>query len=502
MSTRGCGSFQGGEGERQGAQGVGVGGGHGSGDGGGAHLAAADGVLRQGVEDAGEQPAGSEAGHAGDLAQHVRLDREAEGQGGVGDVFGGTALAVDPEQITGMTFEEHLKVGRSGVAPGDGGKDPSLGGQDGQPAALFGEQAAGGLGGHVVGDQSRPRRHLELFGGQGGVGGQAQGLGAHLGSGGVGGGAGVAFGVALRGAPSELGVDDPRGGLLDEPFFGQQQGVGHGGEHRGFARAGWHRHHGVEVDRLHPARTDFHHRPPPGRGRERSQGNGASEVDRGLRERRHRGHLVGNPAGQGVDREGRQRPAGPERGGRVPVAVAHCVEAAQEGVHGVLDDVAGISAVLGQVGQLRQPGAQRAQVLATPRLDDLLGVPAGVTGRGARPAHVVDQDSAVAQRGQQVGPVRAAAQRVDDVHDTCRVAMLLGDGNDHLVHHGVQRPGVMLRAHRQLQGQQRALQQHTEQRGLMLQTGGGLRAERLGAHRSRVSSRTVVRTGRVGEPRE
>lgn len=62
---------------------------------GGADSAVPDGVGRHRVQDAGQQAAAAEAGHAGDVAQHLGLHRQAEGQRRLGDVFGGAALAVD-----------------------------------------------------------------------------------------------------------------------------------------------------------------------------------------------------------------------------------------------------------------------------------------------------------------------------------------------------------------------------------------------------------------------
>ena len=81
-----------GEGEDERAQGGGVGVDDGLGRRWAADPAAPDGGGGQGVEDAGEQSAAAEAGHGGDVGEHFGLHGQAEGEGGVLDVFGGRGL--------------------------------------------------------------------------------------------------------------------------------------------------------------------------------------------------------------------------------------------------------------------------------------------------------------------------------------------------------------------------------------------------------------------------
>ena len=100
-----------------------------------------------------------------DVAQDLGLDREAEGERGPVDVLGRADLAVDAEHVAGVALEEHLQVGGPGVAAGEGGEDAALGRQDGEPAALLGEQGGGLFAGDVVGDEARQHRHSDRVGG-------------------------------------------------------------------------------------------------------------------------------------------------------------------------------------------------------------------------------------------------------------------------------------------------------------------------------------------------
>ncbi|GAB1694293.1 hypothetical protein KRM28CT15_60960 [Krasilnikovia sp. M28-CT-15] len=113
----------------------------------------ADGVLRDGEQDAGEQPEPSKAGHPRDVTQDFGLHGESHGEGGFIDVFGVAGTPVDAHQVPGVAFEEDFEVGGAGVAPGDGGEDAAFGREDGQASALFGEQGRGLLAGDVVGDE-------------------------------------------------------------------------------------------------------------------------------------------------------------------------------------------------------------------------------------------------------------------------------------------------------------------------------------------------------------
>jgi hypothetical protein len=67
-------------------------------------------------------------------------------------------LAVDPQQGAGVTLEEDLEAGHTGVAAGQGGEDAALVGKHGEPAALLGKQGGAGLDGDVVSDQARDDR--------------------------------------------------------------------------------------------------------------------------------------------------------------------------------------------------------------------------------------------------------------------------------------------------------------------------------------------------------
>jgi hypothetical protein len=115
-------------------------------DGGGTDPAAADSVLGQRVQDPGEQAAAAETGEPGDVSEHLGLQGKAEGEGRRGDVFGGSALMVDAEQVSGVALEEDLQRRHpAGVAAGHGGEYAALGGQHGEAPTLLGEQGRGGL---------------------------------------------------------------------------------------------------------------------------------------------------------------------------------------------------------------------------------------------------------------------------------------------------------------------------------------------------------------------
>ena len=78
-----------GEAGRQGLELQGVAVGHRWGDGWGAGLAAADQAWREAVQEPGQQPAAAEPGPAGQAAQDLGLDGQADGQTRPLDVFGG-----------------------------------------------------------------------------------------------------------------------------------------------------------------------------------------------------------------------------------------------------------------------------------------------------------------------------------------------------------------------------------------------------------------------------
>ena len=68
-----------------------------------------------GGSSAGQQPSAAEPGPTGQPAQNLGLDGEADGQTGPLDVFGGSAAAVDLEQVAGVALEVDAQVGAGGL---------------------------------------------------------------------------------------------------------------------------------------------------------------------------------------------------------------------------------------------------------------------------------------------------------------------------------------------------------------------------------------------------
>ena len=269
------------------------------------------------------------------------MDGEAEGEGGFVDEFGVAAAAVDAEHGAGVALEEDLEVGDAGVAAGQGGEDAALVGQDGEASALFGEESGGGLGGDVVGDQGRHDRDFDGLGGHGGVAGFGHRLGA------VGGSALAATAAArsatARAVEAAISASTICGaGPVGEGAFGEQEWLGHGGEHWGLAGAGWEGDDGEDVHRFPPGAADDDLGLAAGGGGQGGEGDAAGEVGRGLGELGDGRYLVGHPAGQHVDGERWQVPSPGQRdrwfpgfGDRVAVGmvlldVAAGVEAVQD----------------------------------------------------------------------------------------------------------------------------------------------------------------------------
>ena len=71
-------------------------------------------LVGEAVQEPGQQPAAAEPGPAGQPAQDLGLDGQADGQTGPLDVFGGSAAAVDLEQVAGVALEVDAEVGAGG----------------------------------------------------------------------------------------------------------------------------------------------------------------------------------------------------------------------------------------------------------------------------------------------------------------------------------------------------------------------------------------------------
>lgn len=178
----------------------------------GVDLAPAQRVLWQRVEDPGGDAAVAETGLGGEPGQGAGLGGDPDGQRRPVDGLGVAALAVDLQPIPAVAFEEHAEVGRGGVAgAGEGGERIALGGEDGDAAAVLGQQRHTGLGGHVV--RGQPRQFGDGDGG-GFLGGR-QGIGHRLGrvrDDGLG-GLGRVFGAGLGDPCGQGGFDLPGSGF-------------------------------------------------------------------------------------------------------------------------------------------------------------------------------------------------------------------------------------------------------------------------------------------------
>src|SRR6185437_1904302 len=112
------------------------------------------------------------------------------------------------------------------------------------------------------------------------------------------------------------GGGDAGFGQLDQFGLGGADRVDHDVEHRGLAVAGWEGDQHEQVGGFDPAGPDLDHGAAAGGGGQGGQGDASGEVGWGLGELGDGGDGVGDPGGQGVDREGRQLPVCPGQGDR------------------------------------------------------------------------------------------------------------------------------------------------------------------------------------------
>jgi hypothetical protein len=80
-------------------------------DGRGAGLPATNQAGGKAVQEPGQQPPAAEAGPAGQTLENFGLHGEPDSEAGPLDIFGGTAAAVDLEQVPGVALQLDAQVG-------------------------------------------------------------------------------------------------------------------------------------------------------------------------------------------------------------------------------------------------------------------------------------------------------------------------------------------------------------------------------------------------------
>jgi hypothetical protein len=318
---------------------------------------------------------------------------------------GGSAAAVDLEQIPGMTLQVDTEVGAGGlvVAAGHLVEHVTLRRQQGD-AAVGGQQPGQGFGGGVINQPPRDWRHDEV----GDLGGPGDGLGLAfllLVDGSLaGGGLGVG-GSLLSDAAQSGGLGDRReggGGLL---AFEVGHRSGQGGEHAALAGAGIHAHGHEQAQRLPPARPGFDLDRAGSHGGQHGEGEHAGEIRWGLGGGGDRGHVLPQPAGEHLDGERGDVARHPERDGGLPVVLAG------DGGPGGVGQFAGQVREDGRVGVgVGQADTEVDHPSSPGGLGNQVGVVAGI-GHGGHRLNEGVEEGAAAHIGQLAAVVQLPQHR-------------------------------------------------------------------------------------------
>jgi hypothetical protein len=218
----------------------------------------------------------------------------------------------------------------------------------------------------------------------------------------AGGGLGVGGGL-VGDAAQGGGLGDPGQGVGRLGAFEVGDRAGEGGEDAALTSPGVHAHGHEQAQRFAPAGAGLDLDGAGGDGGEDGKGEHAGQIRRGLGGGGDRGHVLAQPARQGLNRERWHLVGGAEGDGRLPAALAGC-------------GGAGVGQLAGEVGQHGRVGVGVGQLdaevndpPAAGRLGYQLGVVAGV-GHGGYSLHEGVEERTSAHVGQLAGVVQLPEQ--------------------------------------------------------------------------------------------